>query len=593
MAELVDALRSGRSEIILVEVQVLFRPPHNSSSVLLLNLWNRKRYGELNLDVGKVAQYLQEHLLGEVTDSTEARKAFSEDASILRVVPSIIVYPRDENDVRKTMRFSWQLAERGRGLPITARGGGSDTSGAAIGSGILLLFTAHMNRVLELDQKKQFVIVEPGVTYDKLEQTLHTHGLFLPPYPASKHYATIGGGMANNAIGEKSVKYGATSAYVERMRVVLANGELIETSPLSKRELSKKMGLSSLEGEIYRTLDAMFEENAALIEQASKHLKAARNSAGYNIFKVKTKKGFDLTPLFLGSQGSLGIITEATLAAETYTPLTKLAVVSLNDLNDLNDVLPKILKLKPSMCDMINRSVVEQVTRLNPKQLGGLLKLPRAAIHLFVEFDDAKEANQKKQIKQLKKILQKVDGAFDLAQKPEEHTRLRKIRESVTTILTSPKGQSKAVPVAEDICVPVSNLVEFLHTATEIYASMGLVAPAWGHAGDGIVRMQPMLDLAQVGDRQKLTKLSDAIYKAAIGMDGSITASAGDGRVRASYTRAMYGPEIHNLMLQVKKAFDPFNILNPGVKTASQEDVKALMRGDYSLAHRHEFLPRS
>jgi FAD/FMN-containing dehydrogenase len=543
--------------------------------------------------VGKVAQYLQEHLLGEVTDSAEVRKHFSQDASILRIAPSIVVYPRDENDVRKTMRFSWQLAERGRGLPITPRGGGSDTSGSAIGSGILLIFTAHMNKILELDQKKQLVTVEPGVTYDKLEQTLHTHGLFLPPYPASYHYATIGGGMANNAIGEKSVKYGSTSNYVERLRVVLANGELIETGPISKRELNKKLGLSSLEGEVYRGLDVMLEENAALIEREKSHIKATRNSAGYNIFDVKSKKGFDLTPLFLGSQGSLGIITEATLATETYTPSTRLALVSLNDINDLREVLPQILKLKPSICDMINRSVVEQVTRINPNQLGGLLKQPRAAVHLFVEFDDAKEAAQKKSIKQLKKILQKVDGAFDLAEKPAEHIRLRKVRESVTTILTTPKGQSKAIPVAEDICVPIANFVDFLHKATEIYASLGLVAPAWGQAGEGVVRMQPLLDLSQLGDRQKLLKLNDAIYKAAVSMDGSISAANGDGRLRASYARSMYGPEIHNLMLQVKKIFDPFNILNPGVKTASQEEVKALMRGDYSLAHRHEYLPRS
>jgi FAD/FMN-containing dehydrogenase len=543
--------------------------------------------------VGKVAQYLQEHLLGEVTDSTEVRKHFSQDASILQIVPAIVVYPREENDVRKTMRFSWQLAERGRGLPITPRGGGSDTSGSAIGSGILLVFTAHMNKILELDQKKQFVTLEPGVTYDKLEQTLHTHGLFLPPYPASKHYATIGGGIANNAIGEKSVKYGPTSNYVERLRVVLANGELIETGPLSKRELNKKLGMSSLEGEIYRGLDALIEENAAIIEHEKTHMKAIRNSAGYNIFEVKTKKGFDITSLFLGSQGSLGIITEATLATETYTPNTKLALVSLNDLNDLHDILPKILKLKPSMCDMINRAVVEQVTRTNPNQLTGMLKQPRAAVHLFVEFDDAKEANQKKAVKQLKKMLQKVEGSFDLAEKPAEHIRIRKVRESVTTVLTTPKGQSKAVPVAEDICVPLTNLVEFLHKATEVYASLGLTAPAWGQAGEGVVRMQPLLDLSQLGDRQKLFKLSDAIYKSVIQMDGSISAGSGDGRIRAGYTYAMYGPQLHGLMMQVKKIFDPYNILNPGVKTANQEEVKALMRGDYSLAHRHEFLPRS
>ena len=137
--------------------------------------------------MSKVAHYLQEHLLGEVTDSPEVRRHFSHDASILHMTPAIVVYPRTESDVRKTARFSWQLARRGRVMPITARGGGSNTSGSAIGSGILLVFTAHMNKILMLDAKKEFVVVEPGATYDKLEQTLYTHGLFLPPYPSSQH----------------------------------------------------------------------------------------------------------------------------------------------------------------------------------------------------------------------------------------------------------------------------------------------------------------------------------------------------------------------------------------------------------------------
>jgi FAD/FMN-containing dehydrogenase len=190
-------------------------------------------------------------------------------------------------------------------------------------------------------------------------------------------------------------------------------------------------------------------------------------------------------------------------------------------------------------------------------------------------------------------MIQKIDGSCTVASSPEDQEKIKKVRESITTILTTPHGARKAVPVAEDICVPITNLVEYLHKAAEVYAGAGLVAPAWGHAGDGVVRMQPMLDLSQLGDRQKLFKLSDSIYKSVISMDGSITAAAGDGRVRAPYSKEMYGQILSNLMLDIKKVFDPYNILNPGVKTASQEEVKALMRGDYSLAHRHEYLPRS
>lgn len=543
--------------------------------------------------MSKVAHYLQEHLLGEVTDSPEVRRHFSHDASILRVAPAIVVYPRSESDVRKTARFSWQLAKRGRVMPITARGGGSNTSGSAIGSGILLVFTAHMNKILMLDAKKEFVVVEPGATYDKLEQTLYTHGLFLPPYPGSQHYASIGGGIATNAMGEKSVKYGVTGQYVERLRLVLANGEVIETGPLSKRELNHKLGLSTFEGGVYRAIDALLEENSELIEHERHRVRALRNALGYNLFDVKDKKHFDLTPLFVGSQGTLGIVTEVTLEVVSHNPITRMALVSLDKLDDLHEVLPEILKLKPSVFDMVNREAIEQVLQINPNQLSGVLEKPSAAIHLFIEFDDVKESEQKKALKKLRGILKKIDGAFTSANNPEEMEKYWKIRHSVSTILTRAQGQAKAVPIAEDVCVPVAGLVDFLRKATKIYSLNGLMAAAWGHAGDGVVRMQPMLDLSQVGDRQKLIRISEAIYEVVKDLDGSISAAAGDGRIRAPYVSSIYSPEFYALILKVKKAFDPYGILNPGVKTATTSEVRALMRGEYNLAHHHEHLPRS
>src|SRR3982751_3376781 len=139
--------------------------------------------------MSKVAHYLQEHLTGEVITSPDARRYFATDGSVFTITPSIIVYPRSENDVRKTARFSWQLAERGRVIPITARGAGTDQAGAALGSGIMMVFPAHMNRILELDNKTGTVTVEPGIIYGKLQQTLHTHNRFLPPFPASLEYS--------------------------------------------------------------------------------------------------------------------------------------------------------------------------------------------------------------------------------------------------------------------------------------------------------------------------------------------------------------------------------------------------------------------
>jgi glycolate oxidase len=208
--------------------------------------------------MSKVAHYLQEHLAGEVMISQDARRYFATDGSILSVTPALIAYPRNENDVRKTARFTWQLAERGRVIPVTARGAGTDQGGAALGAGIILAFPAHMHRILELDDKSGVIVVEPGTNYGKLQQTLQTHDRFLPPFPASLEYSTIGGAVANNAAGEKSVKYGCTRDYVRSLRVVLANGEVIDTGRLKKGELNKKLGMATFEGEVYRAIDQLF-----------------------------------------------------------------------------------------------------------------------------------------------------------------------------------------------------------------------------------------------------------------------------------------------------------------------------------------------
>src|SRR5690606_16550996 len=216
--------------------------------------------------MSKVANYLQEHLLGEVLTSPSARRYFSTDGGVFQVAPQIVVYPRNTSDVRKVARFTWQLAERGKILPITARGKGSDQGGAAIGSGVMLVFPAHMNKLLELDTGKGIVRVQPGLIYQTLQNVLHTHGRFLPPYPSSIDFATMGGAVANNSAGEKTVKYGATKNYVRELDVVLANGELIHTLRLTKRELNKKKGLTNFEGEVYRQLDGLITDNWDLIQ---------------------------------------------------------------------------------------------------------------------------------------------------------------------------------------------------------------------------------------------------------------------------------------------------------------------------------------
>jgi FAD/FMN-containing dehydrogenase len=545
--------------------------------------------------MNKVAQYLQEHVLGEVVSSADVRKYFSTDGSVLKMTPAVIVYPRNENDVRKITRFTWQLAERGRILPITARGAGTDQSGAALGSGVILSFPAHMNRILELDSKSGVVVVEPGANYGKVQQTLETHDRFLPPYPSSIEYSTIGGAVANNAGGEKSVKYGDTRGFVKSLRVVLANGEVIETGKLSKRDLNKKLGLSSFEGEVYRALDALLEENHEVLKKVK--LDVTKNSAGYDIFDVKQKDGsFDLTPLFVGSQGTLGIVTEITLETEPHNPETTLVVGYFDSLKDACKAVEELRKLPdmPSAIEMVDENLLKLVTQMNPHQLRDVIEKPLPKVVLLVEFDNLSDRAQKRLVKKASKIMEKQAVKHLVETDIAEQEKYWKIRQASATIVAHDEGNLKAVPVIEDGIVPPGKLEAFIQGVYELFDSNHLSVAVWGHAGDANLHVQPFLDLSQLGDRQKAFRLMDQYYKLVISLGGSTSGEHGDGRLRAPYLEYMYGNEVYALFQKVKKIFDPYGSLNPGVKIdVKLDDVKALLRQEYTMNHLYQHMPRS
>jgi FAD/FMN-containing dehydrogenase len=269
-------------------------------------------------------------------------------------------------------------------------------------------------------------------------------------------------------------------------------------------------------------------------------------------------------------------------------------VASFNDLEFLSSVLPKILEFKPSMLEMINRSAVAEVSKINPNQLADSLDSFQSAMTLFIEFDDFKGSTQKKKSKKLQKLLEKNGAIVKVETELEEQNKLLKVRESVSTLINYQLGQSHSIPVAEDVSVPVESIIHFLQKAELVFEKHGLQASVWGHAGDGVVRMQPRLNLMEVGDRQKFFKLPEEIYQIAVGFGGSITASHGEGRVKAVHLPTMFGEDIVRVFEKVKLIFDPMGIINPGVKVGvDNEAVKQLIRNDYSLGHRHDYLPKT
>lgn len=545
--------------------------------------------------MNKVGEYLQEHLIGEVVDSQDALKFFATDMSIFVVQPSLVVYPRNENDVRKTARFTWQLAERGRVMPVTARGAGTDTSGGAIGKGVVMVFPAHLHHVLDVNSRSGEIVAEPGANFAKIQQALEHVGKFIPVEPASSEYSTIGGAVANNASGENGFKYGSLRNYVKSVRVVLANGEVIDTGRVSKRDLSKKLGLSTFEGEIYRSLDSLIEENQTLIQKMS--LNVSKNNAGYPLNLVKNKDGsFDLTPLFVGSQGTLGIITEVALSSESYSDSTVIEAGFFGSVDSALKAVTEVCNLSesPASLEMVDGNLLNQVAKVNPNLLKGAFGRSTPAIVLLAEFDDLNERTRKKSAHKVHKIFEKLATETKSAIEPDDREALSRIRRSQSVYSAHNVANSRPLPIIDDGVVPISNLKQLIDGVYKIFHDNHIAPALWGHIGDGHLHMQPLLDLEQVGDRQRTFKIMREYYDLVLSLDGTTTGELNDGRLRGSWLPKVYGDDVYQLLAKVKKIFDPYGTLNPGVKIGVElDDIRPLVRSSYSLEHLYNHTPRS
>jgi len=545
--------------------------------------------------MNKVAHYLQEHVVGEVMTSSDARKYFSTDNSIFTLTPSVILYPKNENDVRKTARFTWQLAERERYIPITARGSGTDLTGAAIGRGIIMAFPAHMNHVQYFEPKDGLITVEPGINFGKLQQLLATYGRYLPPAPASLEYSTVGGAVANNASSMRSLKYGDMRSYVSSLRVILANGEVVEVGRLSKKELNRKLGLTTFEGEIYRSIDILLEENKELIGKSI--INVTKNNAGYDLADIKQLDGsFDLTPLFVGSQGTLGLISEITLNTEPILDEPTLIAAYLDSIEDVQTAVLELRKLgdMPSAIELVDDNLLTYVSSINPNYLKEVIAAPFPKFVLLIEVVNDKEHKQKKTVKAINKFLSKLAKEVIIEEDPEKQKLIWKLRDSSALLSAHNQGQLNPIPLIDDGIVPVDKLSELMKSIYAQFSKEHLQVALWGHAGDANLHLQPYLNLGQVGDRQKAFRMLDEYNRQLRDLGGSTTAQYNEGRLRGPYLDKLYSDDVYNLYKKVKQIFDPYGILNPGVKiNVSLDEVKPLVRSTYQLSHIYDHLPLS
>ncbi|TAK89560.1 FAD-binding oxidoreductase [Patescibacteria group bacterium] len=534
---------------------------------------------------------LRSQIHGEVTDSKEAREYFSTDGSIFKIMPSAVVYPKSTTDVQHTVALAAKSADKpSKRFNIVARGKGTDQGGAALGDGAMVVFPAHMNKLLRLT--KDTVTVQPGMLFGTLQKILHSHGRFLPPYPSSIDYATMGGAVANNTCGEMTYKYGSTADWVESMKVVLDDASVIETKRLSRRELNRKKGQMTREGDIYRGIDGLLHDNAALI--ASSQPRTSKNSAGYRLSHIKGKGGsFDLSQLFIGAQGTLGTVTQITFRTAPYQAHTTLTVGYFDNLDKASEAVLKIQKHKPAAMEVVDYYLLKFLKEHQPETLEGLVPegdLPKAVI--LIEYDNQSHLRQNILSRRTEKILSKLATSHVTTTNPRTEHRLWAIRHSAAAVIWMNNGPKKALPIIEDSCVPVEKMPEFLDGVYKILNKHKLEIAVWGHAGDANFHMQPFMDLSKSKDRKKVFQVMDEFYTLAIKMGGTTAGEHNDGLLRAPYLEKLYGRDMYDLFKEVKKICDPKGIFNPRIKLdVKKKDLESIVRHEYSMKHLYDHMP--
>lgn len=530
--------------------------------------------------MSKIANYLGNHLHGEVITDVSVRHQLARDGSVLRITPLLAIYPFNTSDIRKIAHFAWQLAEKGHVLPLIPRGNGGNKVGAAIGSGAIIASPPHLNTILEVDTKQKLVRLQPGVSLETLQETMKTHGLVWPVSGDPK--TTIGAAIADNLYGEKGGKYGSAISWTDQLEVVLANGDVIQTGRLSKRELNKKKGLAGFEGEIYRELDGLISDHQEAIESLS----AKPGTTGYALAHVKDRKGnFDLTPLIAGSQGTLGIISEVILRLDHYHPRTEVIVASVASIDDLEQLIPLVNKFQPSRFEFINSDGLALAETKYDITLSDLLPEDTYAADIAgivaIELEDTgrTRSKAKKLVKSLEKnksTVRRSDGDFEHAEE------LWQMFRRVQTVLSIAESDHKSpIPVIEDTLVPLEDIDNFFIDLKALAKKHRLQVVSWAHLGTGIVHTYPFLNLRNLSDKQKLAKLLDEYYALVEKYRGSVAGEYGEGRLRAHQGVKQFSSEERELFLAVKKIFDAHGIFNPGVKLPNEKDVLAHLNEHY------------
>ena len=538
---------------------------------------------------------LKETIRGGIATDNATLTEYSHDASLFEVKPQIVVFPKDDEDVKALVKFVNDNKKNNPTLSLTGRSAGTDMSGGSINESIIVAFGKYFNHTPVVNGN--IATSEPGVFYRDFEKETLKHNLIFPSYPASKELCAMGGIFNNNAGGEKSLRYGKTEDYVRKMRVVLSDGNEYELKALNEKELEKKLNQNDFEGEIYKKIYELITHNYELLMKAKPNV--TKNSAGNFLWNVwdKEKKIFDLTKLFVGAQGTLGMFLEGDLELVPLHKHRDMLIIFLHDMSHLGQIINEVLELKPESFESYDGNTLKLALRYFPefaKQLGflGMIEagfaflpaffdlltgrsLPKLVLQVDFTSDDLETV--KKKVQTLREKLKPLHPVTQTALENQEK-RYWLVRRESFNLLRKKIRDKHTAPFIDDFVIKPEYIAEVVPQVTDILKKHPeFIFTVAGHVGNGNFHIIPLVDINNPNVRTAIPQISDQVYEIIAKYHGSITGEHNDGLIRTPYLKQMYGENIVKLFEETKKIFDPENIFNPRKKVGGDLD--------YAMSH--------
>lgn len=494
---------------------------------------------------------------GFQSSSPLRRGLFATDASMYQFMPLSVVAPVDRDAILKVMADA-----RAANLPIIARGGGTSLTGQSIGPAVVLDTSRHMNRIIELNLGEGWVRVEPGVVCAELNAFLVPHGVHFAPDPATLDRACIGGMIANNAAGMRSVRYGTTIDHVLELDLVLATGEVIHFGKLNPVQVAEKCAQGDREGALYRSVCTVVENLAEEIR--ARYPKVIRRSGGYALDALVDVPSFNLAKLICGSEGTLGVILEAKLQ---LTPLPKHSALCLAHFATLDAALRAAVPVVEGGCsaaELIDGVVLSQA-REHPltREVCALLTGEPAAI-MVIEVQDDDAVVVERRIRDLAEAIESYAYAASVMTEAVAIRRVWQLRSSALGLMTTLRGAKKPVPYIEDAAVPTEYLADYVAEVLAVCRRLEQPVSLFGHASVGLIHIRPLHDLHEEQDIARMKQIQEIVFPLVMKYKGAWSGEHGDGIVRGGFNRRFFGDAIYEGFREIKRLFDPDGRMNPG-----------------------------